>query len=443
MSESSTRSSTRTRVAVIAAVVAAMVIGLGAGVYLTRSGGEEAASGDWPAFTPSAADRIILEGPSGVFSLVHTPGTWRVQMPDRSDFPLADTSRVAAFLEFLAMNRPIRTLDEAAGPAEFAPRAAVTLDGWGRIEIGPEDGTGVGVFARVGGRDGYVVLTTDYAQVLSRGVEYYLDMQLLAMDPDRVQSARLTSMNGGWEIKRDKDAFAFVRPEVMAAARVRAEALGLWLHELSSAKAQSLAPAPPEKGRKPDLVLTAVMRSGGQRRLKLWRPLDDSHHYTVLSSRQDVHFLLDQERVEKLDRNAFSLVDRRLVALDLGRVRGLALSGGGRKLIASRRDGIWRAADGSPLTGIDMRLWRLTDLQYEYGPVGALPSTAREALRLGLMDESGEPILKLVFYEDSGLPPGRCWAARDGEKAYHPVDNRLYEDLSGQLPPATEAPVQE
>ena len=429
----------RGRIAVLVAVVVALGIGLGAGVHLTGGGADGAAGpqGDWPALAPVATERIILEGPGGVFSLVRAPGVWRVRMPDRSDAPLADAARVAAFLEFLSMNRPIRTLDEGAGPADFTPRAAVTLDGWGRIEIGPEDGSGVGVFARVGGRPGFVVLSSDYVDVLSRGPEHYLDLRLMPMDPERVQTARLSSMDATWEIRRTQPGFAFVRPEVMAAARVRTESMALWLHELSSLKGHALAAAPPEKGRRPDLAIGLVLRGGVERWLKLWLPLDDSRHCTVLSSRQDVYFLLDQERVEKLERNAFSLVDRRLVALDLGRVHGLVLSGGGRELLAHQVDGIWRAEGGTPLTGIDMRLWRLTDLQYEYGPVGALPATAREALRLGLLDDKGQFILKLVFYEDPGLAPGRCWAARDGEKAFHPVDNRLYKDLQGQLPPAT------
>lgn len=425
------------RFLVFLALAGALALGLAVGAQLTGAGkgAGSRGQGDWPEFAPSAADRVILEGPAGVFALEHVAGAWTLRAPDRSGQPLADGAKVSALLDFLAMNRPIRRVDELSGPPEFTPRAAVTMDGWGRIEIGPDDGSGVGVFARVGGRPGYLVLSRDYVDLLRRGPLDYLDLALMGFDPDRAVWARLASMDEGWEIKlKGEEGFVFAAPENMVPARVRDEGFRLWLHELASLKAQDLAPLPPEDGRRPDLELAVRLRGGGERRLRLWRPLDGSGRWTAQSSRQGAYFLLDHERVEKLDRNAFSLVDRRLLTLDLGRVRALALSGGGRELRAELRDGAWRADDGTLLTGIDMRLWRLTDLQYEYGPVGALPASAKEAMRLDLSGDKGESVLQLAFYMDPGLPPGRCWAARSGERAFYPVDNQLLKDLQGQLP---------
>ncbi|WP_461210628.1 hypothetical protein [Desulfocurvus sp. DL9XJH121] len=422
-------------------VVLAMGLGLVSGVFFTRGGAGRNAGPDWPAFTAAAADRIVLEGPDGAFTLEHAAGGWRVRSPMQVGAPLADAAKVVDVLEFLALNRPIRRLGGGVAPVDFTPRAAVTLEGWGRIEIGGDDGTGLGVYARVTGRGdgaGYVVLSRDYVDVLSRGPWEYLDLRLLTADPGKVELARLESMDEAWEVKRQGDGFALVRPERMAASRVRGETMSLWLHEACSLRAQGLASAPPEEGRVPDLALAMRLRGGGEQWLKFWRPPNGEGRWLARSSRQEAFFFLDRGPVEKLDKNAFSLVDRRLVTLDLGRVRRLVLSGGGRQLLAERRDGTWRGPEGIPLTGIDMRLWRLTDLQYEYGPVGELPASAQEAMRLGLLDAAGRDVLRLLFFVDPGLPPGRCWAARDGETLYYPVDNRLFKDLQGQLPPARE-----
>ncbi|WP_126377680.1 DUF4340 domain-containing protein [Desulfovibrio ferrophilus] len=411
-----------------------------AGIVLTRQAVIPAPQDErWPEYSAAAADRVILEGPSGVFELLRQDGAWRLRLPDRGVLPLAESRKVEALLEFLALNKPIRRLSNSAGPGGgFQPRAAVTVEGRSRLEIGGDDGSGVGVFARMADKPGLMVLSKDYADVLGRLPAAYLDTRLMDLSVEDVLVIRMSSMHEGWEIQRKKEEFVFVKPDILGSSRVQREAMDLWLHELGALQAVSLAPMPPEQGRLPDLALILRQKGGRNSFLKLWRPLDDSKPWMVSSSRQDVFFLLDQERVEKLNRNAFSLIDRRLVLVELGQVRRLELTHAGRVFIARRDGENWRSEGAGELTGIDMRLWRLTDLQYEYGPVGALPASAEQALRLVLKGEKGVPLLDLVFYTDSGLPGGQCWAGRYGEKAFHPVDSRLFMDLKGMLPPLAE-----
>lgn len=417
-----------------------VVVGV-AGIALTRQASVPAPQDEhWPEYSAAAADRVILEGPDNVFELVRGKDAWRIKLSDKAVEPLADTRKVEALLEFLALNKPIRRLMVSVGPKEgFVPVAAVCVQGRPRLEVGSEDGSGVGVYARMGDMPGLLVLTREYLDVLTRSPLAYLDTRQVEMDPAKVRNVRLSSMQEGWQVRRNGErGWVFVRPENMKGAEVRTEAMNIWLHEVASLTGSELAETPPEPGRLPDLALSLTDANNRETWLKLWRPLDDSDTWTVLSSRQEVFFLLDQERVQKLQKNAFSLVDRRLVSLDLGRVRRLSLFGDGREFHARRDGESWLNQQAGELTGIDMRLWRLTDVQYEYGPVGALPATAAEALRLVLHDGGDEPLLDLVFYTDPELPGGQCWAGRRGEEAYHPVNARVYMDFQGLLPAVPE-----
>jgi len=394
---------------------------------------------NWPAFSTTSAERVILEGPSTVFELIRQDDVWRLRQSHRGELPLADTAKVEALLKFLELNKPLRRLSISAGPENgFVARAAITVEGCSRLEIGEDDGSGVGVYARMTDKPGLMVLSRDYADILGRSPDAYLDTRLMSLNVDNVLSMRLSSMTEGWEVQRTDAGFAFITPERFRAMRVQREAMQLWLHELSALHADSLASVAPEKGRLPDLALILSLEGGRTVWLKIWRPLDGSAYWTAYSSRQDAYFLLDQERVGKLQRKAFSLVDRRLVDLELGRVRRIELIGAERKFSAWRDGESWRNDDAGELPGIDMRLWRLTDLQYEYGPVGALPARAEQALRLVLKDKKGVSLLDLIFYSDPGLQGGQCWAGRRGEKAFHPVDTRLFMDLQGLLPPLVE-----
>lgn len=393
----------------------------------------------WPEYRASFVDRVILEGPEHVFELVRQDKVWRLRLPDRGEQPLADTGKVEALLAFLTLNKPIRLLSDSAGPVHgFEPRAAVTVEGRSRLEIGSEDGSGVGIYARMTDKPGLMVLSRDYADVLGRSPDAYLDTQLMPVSVDEITGVRLSSMRENWEIQRRGSDFAFAKPETLTSFRVQREAMVLWLHELVSLRAGGLAAIPPEKGRLPDLALVLDSEGGRVSWLKLWSPLDGFSPWTANSSRQEVYFLLDQEPVGKLQRKAFSLVDRRFVALELGQVRRIELSSAGRKFSAWRDGEIWRNEQAGVLTGIDMRLWRLTDLQYEYGPVGVLPASAGQALRLVLRGKDDALLLDLVFYSDPRLPSGQCWAARFGEKAFHPVDNHLFMDIQGLLPALAE-----
>lgn len=430
-------------------IALALALVVAGGLYLDRRGPDPAPAprpeGAWPEYDSASVRSLSVRCAGASYSLVRRDAGWVLELPGLEPAPLADPAKVGALFDFLAHNKPILRAPgasrEAFEPGPGAP--ALSVDGAEALALGGRDESGVGVWARRGPDGPVVLLAREYEDVLCRDPLSYLDLRLLDFATDAVGAVRLEHGDEAWEIARGKNGLAFVAPEGMVRMRVLTEAFDLWLHEMAALKAMGPAPAAPDPARRPDVSLIVRPAGPGGRpaRLDLYAPQRGDGPWTAAGSRQDAYFLLDRERALKVDRNAFSLVDRRLAALDPGAVDRLVLSAPGRELRAARSGQGWRnESASSTLTGIDMFLWRLTDLQYEYGPVGALPASAEERMRLELFAKDGSGLLDLVFYADTGLPPGQCWVARGGTQGFHPVADQIFKDLQGLLPPATEAP---
>ena len=391
--------------------------------------------GAWPEYAPGAVARIAVDGSAGEYSLEARGGTWTLRVPGAVGQPLADPARVEALLDFLARNRPLARVDDP-GPEHsgLGAAASLTINGADRLEIGAPDARGAGVYARRGDA-GVVLLAREYIQVLGRPARHYLDLRLLDFDPGQVEAVALARGSQGLEMVRSAAGPAFTRPTERSGQPVLPEALDLWLHEMRTLRAPGPAPEAPAPGREPDLRVALRLRGTGEQTLKLFAPAEGDGPWLALSSRQDAYFLLDPGQVAKVDRNAFSFADRRLAALDPGAVDRLVLSVSGQELHAERDGRRWRA-QGLPgtLTGIDMLLWRLTDLQYEFGPLETAPPGARERLRLVLgLRGGGER--EFVFHIDPALPAGRCWVSHGEQQGFYRIPDQFYKDLQGLLPP--------
>jgi len=148
-----------------------------------------------------------------------------------------------------------------------------------------------------------------------------------------------------------------------------------------------------------------------------------------------VAFTLDQERAALLSASPFALSDRRLLRLDLNRLGRAVLRQDGREIVARRSPEGWTAGgSGVPVTGLDMYLWRLTDVTYIDEPRPDLPAAATPKLSLVLGDEKGEPLVALAFFVSPDLPKGRCLVQVDGKGPYYPADDQVLKDFAGQLP---------
>jgi hypothetical protein len=431
---------------VLAALAAVLAVGAALALPLLPS----RQGGGWREYAPGKVAALAVRGGAGEYALRARDGGWVLDAPGLARGLPADPQRVAALVEFLGRNRPLgHTDDPGAARTGLGAGRGLLVDGADFLEIGATDRDGARVFARRGAGGPVLLLPGEYARVLERPAEYYLDLRLVDLDPARVE--RVTLVRGGAgggaggaraaevvEMVRRPGGPVFVRPGARAGQPVSVEELDLWLHELAGLRALGPAPggaAPPGPGA--DLRVELRLRGAGVHSLALFSSARGP--WTAVCGPRGIHFLLDPGQAAKVDRNAFSFADRRLAALDPGAVDRLVLSASGQRLHAERDGRRWRG-QGLPgrLTGIDMLLWRLSDLRYEAGPQATPPPGARERLRLelGLRDGARR---EFVFHIDPGLPPGRCWISCGDRPDFYRVHDQFYKDLKGFLPPAPEA----
>lgn len=424
----------------------AAFLALGAALALPRLPARHDAA--WPELAPGKVAALAVRGAGGSYALRAGDGGWTLSGTGLDGEWPADPEAVAGLVEFVNRNRPLgRVADPGPEHAGQDRGAELIINGTDRLELGAAGDGGGRRYARRGGSG--VLLPGEYAQVLARPAAFYLDLRLLAADPGQVEAVTLTRGGEIVEMADRPGGPVFVRPGGLAGQPVSAEALGQWLREVVALRALGPAPsggagsAPVPDAPVPDapvLLVELRLRGGGARTLALYGAAQGP--WMAVRSPGGAHFLLDPGQVAKVDRNAFSFADRRLAVLDPGAVDRLVLSASGQELRAERNGRRWRG-QGVPgeLTGIDMLLWRLTDLQYESGPLAAAPPGApgaREGLRMDLGLRGGAR-WEFVFHIDPGLPSGRCWVSVGGQPGLYRIPDQIYKDLKGLLPSAPKA----
>ena len=122
------------------------------------------------------------------------------------------------------------------------------------------------------------------------------------------------------------------------------------------------------------------------------------------------------------------------MALDIGTVDRIVIDHGASRFTVVRSEAGWMLQGREKdLLGIDMLLWRITNLKFEALPLNVQSSTAVEVMHCRLLDEDGTLLKVLTFYVDPELPKGQCWMkSEDG--MYYPVSSRLFRDLQGMFP---------
>lgn len=397
----------------------------------------------WPTYDADATGTLAVSLPGGAFQLERSAGAWFVRLPGVEPALRADAQRVDALLSFLAHNRPLRRLERAEDSGLESPRATLTVNGGPVLALGAEVSGNEGVYASLGplgGAEGQLlVLSVRFVEILSRPASYYYDLRPLAVEPRQVVRVALEGLGGeSWEVDRSKGD-EFTRPEPLAGAKAEGGKLDQYLHEALGVHIADMAPEASVEGLDTRLELS-VWTAGNvtPRTLRVFVRSGGEGPWLAASSWQPSPFLLDRERLEDLSVSSFLLLDRRVVILDLDTVKRLVLTRGERRLAAHRNGEGWKSdSGGQGLVGIDMALWRLTELKYEFEPVPASPATAQRELELELLDDQGDLALRLIFYADPALPEGLMWV-RPGDGPCYPVQDALLSDLAGRLPAPAE-----
>lgn len=392
----------------------------------------------WPTPATDEVAEIRLQADGKKFALVSRNGKWVVDLPDVDTDPLADREKVLALMEFVAVNKPVKRLGPLEYPNAYGlhePRAVIAMNGKAEISIGGDSPEGDGVYAKAKDEPQLLLLPLEYVTWLTRKPEYYFDTRLFSFKEQEVRSMALQAWDGdSWEVRAEDGDYEFTSPEDKLGALVSRQEADLLLHTVLTARATDLLLSEPP-GPLEELLRITLATKSARETLTVFSA---GQGLVGRSGHQPLPFKLDPDLKGKLDKSAFALTDRRVLDLDLGGISRMRVSRNGRELNVERGDSAWKSADGKPdeLLGIDMYLWRLTDLKYVSEPVEVRPKSARHGMTLTLWGKEAEPLAELLFFTDRDLSEDLCWIATSGEGLYYPVSARLYKDLDGLLPQA-------
>ena len=392
---------------------------------------------------------IHVQGEQGTYMLAPKDGQWEAQIPGVSWNVVArvTSDRVTDFLSRLKALDPQRAIGgfDRGGFEQYGldnPKLKIIVN-FGDKEkaslavklTSDESGT---VYGWNSDSQGLVYeFDKDVLRQLGLPARYFLDAHVFQFDEKAVRKLQLTQPFGSsWLVEKRKEGFFFMLPGYLKDKPASDSELKLYIHSLALLAANRLLLEPTEvENRIPALTIKIwADKSEEPASVEFFTVKEDPSIYFGRSSWLTVPFVLDAQSVAQLVRSAFDVQGRTVVKLDIGTVARFFISNGGTQYLVERSETGWRVKDEKKdIPGIDMSLWRFTELQFEALPLNSLPDSAVPLLYCRLENGDGEKLTELTFYADPRLPQGQCWM-KNGGGMYYPVSSRLVKDLQGMFP---------
>jgi hypothetical protein len=420
------------------------------GVYLVSLREEARVVSDdlWPEIAWEQLTELEVAYGGRSYALIKADDGWRARIKAKRIQPRVRTEAVRSLVEFLSRHQPRRDLGELRESETETyglkpPEAALSLVSGQKvvIRLGARNPSRDGVYAVCSlAPDRLLLLDSGYQEQVKKPARQYFDRRLVVAREQEVRSFGLTRKLGrpAWRIGKQGEQFDFLLPEKLRELPVAESEARFYLHNLLSMEAGELLLDPVEFELHPMFRADVQTEGGREASVNVFREqekLGETVRHYANSTWQPGVFLLGVKRVDQLNRTAFNLQRRNVVSLDASAVKSFSIVQNDQALGAVKNATGWRIRnDEKKLLGIDMSLWRLTDLQFEAEPVEQLPETAQRAMAWTLADAQGDQLVRVVFYDDPELPEGLCWLFIDGKDKYFPVSNQLLKDLQGQLP---------
>jgi hypothetical protein len=420
----------------------------GGGYWYTTFNKEAVVTSKWLSASFENVRSIHVQGKHGSFMLDAVQDGWNAQVPGKSWNVAARVvpEKVDEFLNVLAELEPYRSIGgfDRGGPEEYgldSPDLKVIVT-FSKVGVDPvtvkltSDETG-----RVFGWNSsspalvYELGKKSFTQ-LDQPALYFLDTRVLQFDEQAVNKVQLVQPFGSsWLVEKRKEGYYFALPGYLQEKPASDSALKLYIHSLAILRANSLMLEPVVMDKRiPALTIKLWDEKKEPAVVEFFTVKDQPKLYLGKSSWLTVPFTLDAQSVSQLVKSAFDVQGRTVIKLDLGKVTRLIVSHGDNRYGVVRGETGWRLVTSKKdLPGIDMFLWRFTELQFEALPLNNLPDSAVRLMHCKLADDNGESLKELTFYADPKLPQGQCWM-KNGGGMYYPVSSRLLKDLQGMFP---------
>lgn len=423
-----------------------------AGYWYTTYNKESVNVSRWLPESFDEVRSIHVQGANGSYMLSAEKTGWEAQVPGGSWNVTARalTEKVTDYLSRLAALEPHRSVGgfDRGGPEEYgleAPELRVIVT-FVKEKAEPlsikmtSDGAGT-VFGWNSRSPGLVYEFGKKAMgKLDLAATHFLDTRVFNFDVESVNKVQLVQPFGSsWLVEKNKSGFGFSLPGYLKGKPASDSALKLYIHSLELLKADSLLLKPIVTDKRIP-VLTVRLWTGKNETpatVDFFSIKENTKEYLGKSSWLTVPFTLDAQSVSTLVKSAFDVQGRSVVKLDIGDVSRFIVVHGDTSYGIERGENGWSLLDGKKdLPGIDMFLWRFTELQFEALPLNNLPDSAIRLMNCKLEDKGGNTLTELTFFADPKLPQGQCWM-KNGGGMYYPVSSRLLKDLQGMFPTGT------
>ncbi len=392
---------------------------------------------------------IHVQGALGTYMLAAQDNGWEAQVPGASwnVVARATSDKVVDYLGKLADLTPHRSTGgfDQGGPEEYG---LDTPDLKIIIAFGKEDEESLTIKLTSDGGGtifGWNSLSPglvyefgkEVLEELGLPADHFLDTRVFQFDNKDVKQVQLVQPFGSsWLVEKEKEGFFFTLPGYLKGKPASDSELELYIYSLALLKAGKLVlqPVVTEK-RMPALTIRVWAGKAEEPSIvEFFTVKDEPSIYLGQSTWLTVPFTLNVESVGQLIRSAFDVQGRSVVKLDTGTVARFIVKHGENDYAMERSETGWRLLDSKKdLPGIDMFLWRFTELQFEALPLNNLPDSAVKLMFCKLEDAQGEKLTAMTFYADPKLPQGQCWM-KNGGGMYYPVSSRLLKDLQGMFP---------
>ncbi|MEZ0576057.1 DUF4340 domain-containing protein [Halodesulfovibrio aestuarii] len=431
---------------ILLAAIALLLLSAGvvAGVQTyQRTSSSRVSNASWFTQPSEAVKKIELINNSGHFSFIREKGRWFVLFSGKKCLARQDVIEklFTKLREMPPQNcaevEPEKILDYGLDN----PKIRITLSGkalW-HLGIGRSAVSGEVFYARKG--DGQVCLVTpDVVTMLDQPVATFIDSRVIAIPSSQITRIRMQGEGTGtWEITRSDDGFRFSYPETLVMHAVNQNSAELFIHTLVNGGA-SCESTEELVGAVADFSIS-VWQDGSSdpTTLVIFKREDGEGGYKAKDSRQPDPVELSSQLVKQLKVTAFALQEKPIFNVNVGEAVKQTLTRiDGKEVrnitIAKTMEGWVDDLTNQELTGMDLFIWRLSDMQYVSLPVRNRPETALLSLSWNIYAAEGVPLVELYFYTDPELPEGVCWVRLQRESVWYPVSSKLLLDLRARLP---------
>lgn len=435
------------RIAVLIAIV--LLAGVAGGIYWFDSTTiDRQVASRWLLRSLADVKSIHVQTGEGTYTLSRVGDGWEAQMPGVSWNIKARVlpTKVEDYLSLIAKLEPQHSTGgyNRGGPDEYGldnPLLKIIL------QFDEKVGRSLTIKFRadeIGGVYGWnsedpamvYVFGKDLLETLNVQVDHFLDMRVFNFDKKQIDRVQLVQPFGSsWLVQKGEKGFSFTLPGYLKGKDASDSEISLYIHTLALLKAGKLLLKPESSEQVPALTIRLWDVGGVEpHQVEFFTLPEDTTNYLGKSSWLTVPFLLDSESVAQLVRSAFDVQGRQVFNLDMSEVVYFIIFHGDKRYVVKRSDNGWLLrGEEKLLPGIDMSLWRFTELQFEALPLNNLSATAVKLMRCRLLDSNKGLLKEVTFFADPKLPQGQCWM-KNGDEMYYPVSSRLLKDLQGMFP---------